>query len=61
MINELPSGLAGLRDQLREAASREIEIEARVRSRLRRRSWRRVVPVAAVAVVGIAGVGVGQI
>jgi hypothetical protein len=60
MINELPSGLAGLRDQLREAASREIEIEARVRSRLRRRSWRRVVPVAAVAVVAIAGVAVAQ-
>jgi hypothetical protein len=60
MINELPSGLAGLRDQLREAASREIEIEARVRSRLRRRSWRRVMPVASVAAVAIVGVAVAQ-
>jgi hypothetical protein len=60
MIDELPSGLAGLRDQLREAASRDIEIEARVRSRMRRRSWRQVVPVAAVAAVTTVGVAVAQ-
>jgi hypothetical protein len=60
MIDELPSGLAGLRDQLREAASRDIEIEARVRSRVRRRRWRQVVPVAAVAAVTTVGVAVAQ-
>jgi hypothetical protein len=60
MSAQLPSGLAGLRDQLREAASRDIEIEARVRSRLRRRSWRRVLPVSVVAVVSIVGVAVAQ-
>jgi hypothetical protein len=60
MSDELPSGLANLRDQLREAASRDIEIEARVRSRLRRRSWRQVLPLAGVAGVAIVGVAVAQ-
>jgi hypothetical protein len=58
--DELPPGLRNLRDQLREAAARDIEVHARVQQRLRRGRWRRWLIVAVAALVSAGGVAVAQ-
>jgi hypothetical protein len=58
--DELPPALRNLRDELRAAAERDIEIESRVRQRVRRGRWRRWLLVAVAAIVSAASVAVGQ-
>jgi hypothetical protein len=58
--SELPPGLRDLGDQLREAAERDIEVERRVRQRLRRGRWRRRLLVALAALVSAGGIAVAQ-
>jgi hypothetical protein len=58
--DELPPALRNLRDQLREAAARDIEVDSRVQQRLRRGRWRRWLIVAVAALVSAGGVAVAQ-
>jgi hypothetical protein len=58
--NELPPALRHLREELREAAARDIEIDSRVQQRLRRGRWRRWLIVAVAALVSAGGVAVAQ-
>jgi len=58
--DELPPAFRGLRNKLREAAARDIEIEGRVAQRLRRGRWRRWLLVAVAAIVSAGGVAVAQ-
>lgn len=60
MTDELPPALGDLRDQLREAAARDIEIERRVAQRVRGARWREWLLVSAAAIVSFAGVAVAQ-
>jgi hypothetical protein len=60
MTDELPPALGDLRDQLREAAARDIEIERRVAQRVGGARWRQWLLVAAAAIVSFAGVAVAQ-
>jgi len=57
---ELPPALRHLREELREAAARDIEIDSRVQQRLRRGRWRRWLIVAVAALVSAGGVAVAQ-
>jgi hypothetical protein len=58
--DELPPALRNLREQLREAAARDIEVDSRVQRRLRRGRWRRWLIVAVAALVSAGGVAVAQ-
>jgi hypothetical protein len=58
--DEIPPALRDLRDQLRAAAARDIEIERRVAQRVRRGRWRRWLLVAVAAIVSVGGVAVAQ-
>jgi len=58
--DELPPALRHLREELREAAARDIEIDSRVQHRLRRGRWRRWLIVAVAALVSAGGVAVAQ-
>jgi hypothetical protein len=58
--DELPPALRNLREQLREAAARDIEVDSRVQQRLRRGRWRRWLIVAVAALVSAGGVAVAQ-
>jgi len=58
--DKLPPALRNLRDELRAAAAREIQIESRVRQRVRRGRWRRWLLVAVAAIVSAGGVAVAQ-
>ncbi|MDX6678511.1 MAG: hypothetical protein QOE31_2563 [Solirubrobacteraceae bacterium] len=58
MSDELPPALRGLREDLREAAARDAEIELRVAQRLRGSRRRRALLVLAAIVVSSAGVAV---
>jgi hypothetical protein len=60
MTDELPPALGDLRDQLREAAARDIEIERRVAQRVHRGRGRQWLLVAGAAIVTFAGVAVAQ-
>lgn len=60
MTDELPPVLGELRDQLREAADRDIEIERRVAERIGGVRWRQWLLVAGAATVSFAGVAVAQ-
>ncbi|MEA2223518.1 MAG: hypothetical protein QOH83_1894 [Solirubrobacteraceae bacterium] len=58
--HELPPALRNLRDELRDAAARDIEIDRRVQQRIRRGRWRRWLIVAVAALVSAGGVAVAQ-
>lgn len=60
MTDELPPVLGELRDQLREAADRDIEIERRVAERIGGVRWRQWLLVAGAATVSFAGIAVAQ-
>jgi hypothetical protein len=60
MTDELPPALGDLRDQLREAAARDIEIERRVAQRVRGARWRQWLLVVGAAIVSFAGVALAQ-
>jgi hypothetical protein len=60
LTDELPPALDDLRDQLREAAARDIEIERRVTDRVGGARWRRWLFVALAGIASFAGVAVAQ-
>lgn len=60
MTDELPAALRDLRDQLREAAARDIEIERRVAQRVHRGRRHRWLPVVISTIVAYAGVAIAQ-
>ncbi|MEA2195063.1 MAG: hypothetical protein QOG42_1497 [Solirubrobacteraceae bacterium] len=60
MSSELPPALDDLRDQLRTAAARDNEVEARVAQRLRRGRRRHWLLVALAALVSVGGVAVAE-
>jgi hypothetical protein len=60
MSDELPPALDDLRDQLREAAGRDNEIERRVAQRVRGARRRQWLLVAVAAIISFAGVAVAQ-
>jgi hypothetical protein len=60
MTDKLPPAIDDLRDQLREATARDIEIERRVAERVRGARWRRWLFATVAAIVSFAGVAVAQ-
>jgi hypothetical protein len=58
--DELPPALRGLRERLREAAERDVEVEARVKQRLRRGRRRRALVVVAAALAAFGSVAVAE-